>query len=85
MLEESKDVTEYEAWHNLANAVVLQACKDYRKAVANRNYGEIASIERFLRSDWCYTLTNVDAEYLIETLRKETGYYGRKKAILKKN
>jgi hypothetical protein len=59
------------AYENLANAIVLQAVKDYRAAKRTGNSGRIASIRRFFRSDWFGTLTDVDGEYLIRKLDKE--------------
>ena len=55
-------------YENLANAIVLQAVKDYR---LTDDEAELAEIERFFRSDWYGVLTDVDPEYLIRRLRKE--------------
>ena len=65
----------------LANAIIIQACTDYRKAlkiikrfpddrVAKQ---EIAEIECFFRSSLYDALTKIDGEYLIKKLRKEVG------------
>lgn len=56
---------------NLCNAIVLSAVKDYRTALAKKNYDEIASIERFFRSEWYKQLTKIDGEFLIEKIREE--------------
>ena len=56
----------------LANAIVLQAVKDYR---LHDDEKALASIERFFRSDWFSVLTNVDPEMLIAKLRKEKVRY----------
>ena len=64
---------------NLANAVILQAAKDYRRALhrlkkapwekdAKRRKRDC---ERFFRSSWFQTLTSLDGEVLIETLHRE--------------
>ena len=55
-------------YEELANAIVLQAVKDYR---LTDDEAELAEIERFFRSDWFGVLTDVDPEYLIRNLRKE--------------
>ena len=55
-------------YENLANAIVLQAVKDYR---LTDDEAELVEIERFFRSDWFGVLTDVDPEYLIRKLRKE--------------
>jgi hypothetical protein len=66
-------------YENLANAIILQAVKDYRKALRilsrypyNRpaQY-ERGSIERFFRSRWFGVLTHLDPELLIHRLREE--------------
>lgn len=70
------DITIYE---NLANAIILQAVKDYRMALKSlkanpRNRTAMADkdeIERFFRSDWFSVLTSVDGEMLIRSLQME--------------
>ena len=70
------DITNYE---NLANAIILQAVKDYRMALKSlkanpRNRTAMADkdeIERFFRSDWFSVLTRVDGEMLIRSLQME--------------
>ncbi len=70
------NITTYE---NLANAIILQAVKDYRMALkglkANpRNRTAKADkdeIERFFRSQWYSALTDVNGEMLIRSLQKE--------------
>jgi len=66
-------------YENLANAIILQAVVDYRKALRtlslypyNREArGKEQSIRRFFRSGWFKVLTNLDPEALIERLNKE--------------
>ena len=63
----------------LANAIILQAVKDYRgalKALKNRPRSETAKIskqevERFFRSDWYLQLTSLDPEMLMQKLKEE--------------
>lgn len=59
-------------YQELANAIILQAVKDYR---LHDNERELASIERFFRSGWFSTLTGIDPEMLIAKLRKEKVRY----------
>ena len=69
-------ITNYE---NLANAIVLQAVKDFRTALkalaANpRNRKALADkedAERFFRSQWFTELTSIDGEKLMRSLEKE--------------
>ncbi|XVG96468.1 hypothetical protein ACGCUP_04405 [Eubacteriales bacterium KG125] len=70
------DITNYE---NLANAIILQAVKDYRMALKSlkanpRNRTAMTDkeeIERFFRSGWFSVLTSVDGEMLIRSLQME--------------
>ena len=55
-------------YEELANAIILQAVKDYRLTNDER---ELQEIERFFRSGWFGVLSKVDPEYLIKKLRKE--------------
>ena len=59
-------------YEELANAIVLQAVKDYR---LHDDEQELASIERFFRSGWFGVLTRIDPEMLIAKLRKEKVRY----------
>ena len=64
-----------EAYHNLANAIIIRACEDYVT-------GEITdcSFKRFCRSNWFRILTNVKPEYLIEKMEiKREVYLNEKK------
>lgn len=70
------DITTYE---NLANAIILQAVRDYRMALkslmanpGNRTaLADKAETERFFRSEWFSVLTSVDGEMLIRSLEEE--------------
>ncbi len=55
-------------YENLANAIILQAVKDYRLADDEQHLQEI---ECFFRSGWFGVLSKVDPEFLIKELRKE--------------
>lgn len=74
----SKNLAE-NPYEKLANAIVLQAVSDYRRALRkvkkNPNNREAIDgalqIEMFFRSEWYQVLTSVDGEYLIEKLREE--------------
>ena len=62
---------------NLTNAIVLQAVKDYRRALAGGSVNGrdsksvIAECERFFQSEWFNFLTNVDGMIIIANIRKE--------------
>lgn len=65
-------------YQELANAIIEQAAKDYRTALAyhfrhpeNSKYQQnVCEIERFFRSDWYDALTDLDGEYLIREIRR---------------
>lgn len=71
--------TKMDPWHSFANAIVIQAAKDYRVALRRlrRNpnnksaLSEIVDLERFFRSEWYAALTNVPGELLIQKLKEE--------------
>ena len=52
----------------LANAIILQAVKDYRHTYSPQCRAEI---KRFFRSEWFRALTRVDGEMIIERLENE--------------
>jgi len=67
-------MTPYQAF---ANAIVELAVKDYKKSLkqhyrfpSNKEYAdEVARLERFFRSGWYGTLTDLDSEYLMAGVR----------------
>lgn len=66
-------------YEKLAAAVVMQAVKDYRKALRacrkspSSHYvkSQTEALERFFCSDWFLLLTDLDGEMVIERIRKE--------------
>lgn len=66
-------------YENLAQAVNLQAVKDYRTARKELKYHPknkdtklmIEDCERFFRSDWFGVLTSVDGQMLLTRLQEE--------------
>ena len=70
----------YDPYEEIANAIVIQACNDYKNAyrrhlrrsgIVDKPDYELVALENFFRSDWYKILTSVDGEYLMERLRKE--------------
>lgn len=65
-------------WEDLANAIIIQALNDYMAADKARQkrpedfyiQGKIYALEKFFRSDWYHVLTDADADYLLEAMRK---------------
>ena len=55
-------------YENLANAIILQAAKDYRLTDDEQ---QLQEIERFFRSGWFGVLSKVDPEFLIKELQME--------------
>ena len=58
-----KDI-ERRAYENLAIAIIIQAIKDY-----SIGYDK-ASVARFLRSEWCETLTGFDGNFIMDRIEK---------------
>ena len=66
-------------YEQLANAIILQAVKDYRDALKKLKKRPrydpakdmVSEVERFFRSDWYRELTSVDGEILIKKLQAE--------------
>lgn len=64
---------------NFANAIVMQAVKDYRRArhkLRKRPKNTeartmIEDCERFFLSDWFETLTNLDGSMILNKLKQE--------------
>ena len=55
-------------YQELANAIIMQAVKDYRMT---EDESDLAELERFFRSAWFGVLTKLDPDVLITGLRKE--------------
>ena len=70
-------------WEDFANAIIIQAAQDYRKAryVLSRNAQNEAAkatlleVERFFLSEWYQMLTNVDGLYILNRLCAEPPGY----------
>ena len=68
-----------ENWQDLANAIIIQAVKDHRRAqrVLKAHPRHIAAkkikdeTESFFRSDWYADLSRVDGEVLLRRLKAE--------------
>ena len=62
-------------YEKLANAIFLQAVKDYRTARKKlKKYPKIMveDCERFFRSDWFAALTGIDGQMLLKKLQEES-------------
>ena len=58
-----KMITQDEAYHNLANAIILQAIKDYKNGYKRKEVIE------FFRSGWFKELTDIPASSIIRICR----------------
>lgn len=76
-----KAVGEKEAWENLANAIILSAVKDYKRALLHlkRNPDSqsarraVEREEQFFYSSWFEVLTDLNPSYLIRKLKEMVG------------
>lgn len=67
------------ACERLAEAIILQAVEDYRKALRRRSrtqdkmlvFGRLMECERFFRSQWFGVLTDVNGKTLMQSLKDE--------------
>jgi len=73
-------MTDIKPYERLANAIIIQACKDYKTAYkryirnsrrTDKPDKELVELEAFFRSDWYKALTTVDGEYLMDRIKKE--------------
>lgn len=68
-----------ETYESLANAIIVQAVKDYREALQrldrypekNDYKAEVKSIERFFCSNWYQMLTDLDGTLLMRKIREK--------------
>lgn len=75
-----KYVKDKKIWEDLTNAIITQACEDYRdaKRVLVKKPKDLESrtaiveIEGFFRSDWFAIMSEMDCEWLIKRLRVES-------------
>lgn len=70
-----------ECYAELANAIVLQAFKDYRKALFKmvqepeewKHRSSKKKLERFFHSKWYRTLTDLDPAILMQEAKRQAG------------
>ena len=68
-----------DSWHGLAEAIVVQATKDYRTALrslqlypeSTKQLCQKRELEAFFRSSWFQTLCDLDGKQLIWMLKNE--------------
>ena len=73
------DSTIEKAYENLANAIILTACDDWKEAFSSKSgiarvngkTFSIESIEKFFKSDWFKCLTSIDGTYILRKLKQE--------------
>ena len=61
----------YEAnYYSLASAVVEPVINEYKKALKANDTFTIKRCERWFMSEWCYLLSGMDGDYIINACRK---------------
>ena len=68
-----------ENWEDFANAIIIQAAKDYRMAYrrllkhpnSKAVQEDVRKLEAFFFGKWYASLTKVDAHYLVDRLKGE--------------
>ena len=56
---------------NLANAIIITAAKDYRKALEKDNKLNIRQLQRFFRSDYFKILSKLNPKVLLKKIKEE--------------
>ena len=58
---------------SLIEAIIVQACKDYRLALKSKDKSKIISLERFFKGDYFGEMTNykISGDLVIRTLKSE--------------
>lgn len=75
IMKKGATATEY-AWHELANAIVIQAAKDYicllrdEPVMYATGMVSLRECELFFDSSYCTALTGVDGQYIKAVCRK---------------
>ena len=69
-------MTPSDTWQNLAEAIVVQATRDYRTALRGlrlnpENIRKLRELEEFFRSSWFQVLCDLDGVQLIWMLKNE--------------
>ena len=81
-----------QCYRDLADAIVVQAANDYRKALDGRSYhtslGKDSEwvkkeVEKFFHSSWFRALTKIDGDFLLEQLEREHNEKVRRKKLCK--
>jgi hypothetical protein len=80
------------SYRELADAIILQAVDDYRKALDGKSYSQHVNktpewvkkeCKKFFRSSWFRALTKIDGDFLIEQLEREHNEKVRRKQSCK--
>lgn len=67
----SKVPVEIDPYEELANAIIIRAADDYRKALSAKEKGKIISLEKFFLSDWFRILSRADGQYIIDKIKDD--------------
>lgn len=73
-----------QGYQALANAIVVQACEDYRRAIRNFDVSKMYAIRRFFHSRWYEQLTNVNGDYILKRIEQEEIYGWRERRLNEK-
>ena len=75
----------YQYVDHLVTAIVMQACRDYRAALAGKKVDGkdpewvIQECESFFFSHWFSILTDLDPHYIVDSIREEFDHERKKK------
>ena len=66
-----------EGIERLQHAIVLQAAKDYERALRHDDTDKIKSLERWFFSEFGLALTDNKSDYILQEIRKGTELRGK--------
>lgn len=66
-----------EGIERLQHAIVLQAAKDYKRALKYDDTEKIKSLERWFSSEFGLALTDNKSDYILQEIRKGTELRGK--------
>lgn len=61
----------HEGYQALRVAILRQAIKDYKRALKQKNAGQIKRLERFFLSEWGELLSNNNGDVIIKNCKEK--------------
>lgn len=81
MYVRSNDTAIEKGWKALADAIIVQAAKDYKKALKHNARSFCREIESFFHSEWFMMLTDTNPDKILNRVRQEVKSDERKRIL----